>query len=36
LIVFSLLFPIGLTVVAGLYPAWLASRMNPIDALKYE
>ncbi|HKM49612.1 MAG TPA: ABC transporter permease [Candidatus Bathyarchaeia archaeon] len=36
LIIFSLLFPIGLTVVAGLYPAWLASRMNPIDALKYE
>jgi putative ABC transport system permease protein len=36
LIAFSLLFPIGMSILAGLYPAWRASRMNPITALKYE
>jgi putative ABC transport system permease protein len=36
LIVFSLFFPIGVSVLAGLYPAWRASRMSPITALKYE
>jgi len=33
---FSLLFPIGVAVLAGLYPAWRASRMNAVVALKYE
>jgi len=36
LFAFSLLFPIGLAVLAGLYPAWRASRMNAVTALKYE
>jgi ABC-type antimicrobial peptide transport system permease subunit len=36
LIVFSLVLPIGLSVVAGLYPAWRASKMNAVVALKYE
>jgi putative ABC transport system permease protein len=36
LIVFSLVFPVILAVVAGLYPAWRASRMNAVVALKYE
>jgi putative ABC transport system permease protein len=36
LILFSLTFPVLLAVVAGLYPAWRASRMNAVVALKYE
>jgi ABC-type antimicrobial peptide transport system permease subunit len=36
LILFSLFFPIVIAIVAGLYPAWKASKMNVIDALKYE
>jgi putative ABC transport system permease protein len=36
LILFSLVFPVGLAIVAGLYPAWRASRMNAVVALKYE
>lgn len=36
LLMFSLLFPIVVSVLAGLYPAWRASRMNAVVALKYE
>jgi putative ABC transport system permease protein len=36
LMMFSLLFPIGISIVAGLYPAWRASRLNIVLALKYE
>lgn len=36
LLVFSLLFPIGISVLAGLYPAYRASRLNTVTALKYE
>jgi len=36
LFAFSLIFPIGLAILAGLYPAWRASRMNAVTALKYE
>jgi len=36
LIAFSLLFPIVVAVVAGLYPAWRAARMNAVVALRYE
>jgi len=36
LVMFSLLFPIGISIVAGLYPAWRASRLNIVLALKYE
>lgn len=33
-ILLALLIAIGVSVVAGLYPAWRASRMEPIDALR--
>jgi putative ABC transport system permease protein len=36
LIIFSLVFPVILATIAGLYPAWRASRMNAVTALKYE
>jgi len=36
LVTFSLLFPIGISILAGLYPAWRASRLNIVLALKYE
>jgi len=36
LIIFSLIFPVILATLAGLYPAWRASRMNAVVALKYE
>ncbi len=36
LFIFSLTFPIALAVLAGFYPAWRASRMNAVLALKYE
>ena len=36
LIAFSLVFPVILATAAGLYPAWRASRMNAVVALKYE
>ncbi|MGC8961280.1 MAG: ABC transporter permease [Candidatus Bathyarchaeia archaeon] len=36
LIAFSLIFPIAIAILAGLYPAWRASRMNTVTALKYE
>jgi len=36
LLVFALVFPVILATVAGLYPAWRASRMNAVVALKYE
>jgi putative ABC transport system permease protein len=36
LFAFSLIFPIILAVLAGFYPAWRASRMNAVLALKYE
>jgi len=36
LIIFSLLFPVGMSILAGLYPAWRASKMNIVNALKYE
>jgi putative ABC transport system permease protein len=36
LIVFSLVFPVILATAAGLYPAWRASKMNAVEALKYE
>jgi ABC-type antimicrobial peptide transport system permease subunit len=36
LVMFSLLFPIGISILAGLYPAWRASKLNIVTALKYE
>jgi ABC-type antimicrobial peptide transport system permease subunit len=32
----SLLVAVSVSVLAGLYPAWRASRMDPIKALRYE
>jgi ABC-type lipoprotein release transport system permease subunit len=26
----------GLTAIAGLYPSWLATRVQPVEALRYE
>ncbi len=36
LILFSLIFPIAIAVLAGYYPAWRASKLNTVTALKYE
>ncbi len=36
LMVFSLVFPVAIAVLAGFYPAWRASKMNTVTALKYE
>lgn len=36
LILFSLVFPVILATLAGFYPAWRASKMNAVLALKYE
>ncbi len=33
---FSVLMGVSVGVVAGLYPAWRASKIDPIDALRYE
>lgn len=36
LILVSLLLGIGVGVLAGLYPAWRASRMDPVEALRHD
>jgi putative ABC transport system permease protein len=32
----SVVFVYGLAIVAGLYPSWLATRVQPVEALRYE
>jgi putative ABC transport system permease protein len=32
----SLAFGIGVSVIFALYPAWKASKLKPVDALRYE
>ncbi len=36
LLIGALVFAVALGVMAGAYPAWRASRMDPVDALAYE
>ena len=32
----ALVFGIGVSVIFALYPAWRASKLKPVDALRYE
>ena len=32
----ALVFGVGVSVIFALYPAWRASKLKPVDALRYE
>jgi len=32
----ALIFGVGISVVFALYPAWRASKLKPVEALRYE
>jgi putative ABC transport system permease protein len=36
LLAFAILFGVGVAAIFGLYPAWRASKLNPVDALRTE
>ena len=32
----SILFSVAVSLMSGLYPAWMAARMTPVEAISYE